>query len=155
MGGDDNGERTVIFQVNYLGQLGGGFSREVTRKIEMKESQTLDDLQNAIIYRSFGWDDPHLYSFFFDNTPYTRNRKMEYSCDTTPDPFDRGRANPTSTRLRRLNLKKGQKFLFLFDFGDDHHFGIRVEGFGEAATGKTYPLILEEKGRAPKQYYYH
>lgn len=85
MGGDDNGEGTVIFQVNYLGQLGGGFSREVTRKIEM-ESQTLDDLQDAIIYRSFGWDDPHLYSFFFDSTPYTQNRKMEYSCDTTPTP---------------------------------------------------------------------
>lgn len=77
---------------------------------------------------------------------------MEYSCDTTPDPFDRGRPNPTSTKLSRLNLKKKQKFLFLFDFGDDHQFGIEVEGFGEVTSGKAYPLILEQKGRAPRQY---
>ena len=149
--GKDEG-RTVIFQVYYLGQMGAGFSRQVTRKIEMKETQTLDDLHEAIIYKSFGWDDPHMYSFFFDNTPYTQNRKMEYSCDTTPDPFDRGRANPTSTKLSRLGLKKKQKFLFLFDFGDDHQFGIAVEGFGEVMSGKKYPLILEEKGKAPRQY---
>lgn len=57
--GTDEG-RTVVFQVYYLGQMGAGFSRRVTRKIEMKETQTLDDLHEAIIYRSFGWDDPHM-----------------------------------------------------------------------------------------------
>jgi len=45
-----------------------------------------------------------------------------------------------------------QKFLFVFDFGDDHQFGINVEGFGEAEKGKEYPCILEEKGKAPRQY---
>jgi hypothetical protein len=50
-------------------------------------------------------------------------------------------------------LKKGQRFLFLFDFGDDQQFGIEVEGLGEAKSGERYPLILEEKGKAPKQYY--
>lgn len=149
--GTDEG-RTVVFQVYYLGQMGAGFSRRVTRKIEMKETQTLDDLHEAIIYRSFGWDDPHMYSFFFDNIPYTQDRRMEYSCDTTPDPFDRGRPNPTSTKLSRLNLKKKQKSLFLFDFGDDHQFGIEVEGFGEVTSGKACPLILEQNGRAPRQY---
>ena len=149
MGKDE--ERTVVFQVCYLGQMGAGFSRQVTRKVEMKGTQTLDDLHEAIIYRSFGWDDPHMYSFF-DNIPYTQDRRMEYSCDTTPDPLDGGKANSASTKLGRLNLKKKQKFLFLFDFGDDHQFGIEVQGFGEVKIGKAYPLILEEEGRAPRQY---
>jgi len=150
--GRDEG-RTVVLQVHYLGQCGEGFSRKVTRKIEMEETQTLDDLHEAIIYRSFGWDDPHMYSFFFDNIPYSEARGMEYCCSTEPDLFSGEKPNPTSTKLGDLNLKEGQRFLFVFDFGDDHQFGIEVEGFGRAVSGKKYPLILEEKGRAPKQYY--
>ncbi len=144
--------RTVIFVVYYLGHCGSGFSRNVIRKIELKENQTLDDLHSVIINLSFGWDDPHMYSFFFDNKPYSKNLKMEYSCDTEADTFAGQRPKSTKTKLKNLKLKGKQKFLFIFDFGDDHHFSIKVEGFGEAVIGKKYPLILEEKGKAPKQY---
>lgn len=143
----------MVLQVYYLGQCGAVFSRKVTRKIEMKETQTLDDLHEAIIYKSFGWDDPHMYSFFFDNIPYSKSRGMEYCCSMEPDLFSGERPNPTSTKLRDLNLKEGQRFLFIFDFGDDQQFGIEVEGLSKTVSGKKYPLILEEKGRAPKQYY--
>lgn len=143
---------TVVFSVYYLGQCGCGFSRKVERKIEMKQSQTLDELQEAIIWKSFGWDDPHLYSFFFDNVPYSKNRKMEYSLDNEADDFGVGKPNSTKAKLEGLNLRKGQKFLFVFDFGDDHQFGIKVDGFGMVEKGKKYPIILEEKGKAPKQY---
>jgi len=84
-GNKDKGNKTLIFEVIYLGQCGCGFSRNVTRTIELKETQTLDDLHEAIIYQSFGWDDPHLYSFHFDNKPYSKNRKMKYSCDREAD----------------------------------------------------------------------
>jgi len=47
---------------------------------------------------------------------------------------------------------KNQKFLFVFDFGDDHQFGIIVKDFGKAQKDKMYPLILESKGKAPGQY---
>jgi len=144
--------KTIIFMIYYLGQCGCGFSREVARKIELKETQTLDDLHEAIIIQSFGWDDPHMYSFHFDNIPYSKNRSKEYSCDPEPDMFNGAKPNSTKVKLKGLNLKKNQKFLFVFDFGDDHQFGINVEGFGEAEKGKEYPRILEEKGKAPRQY---
>jgi hypothetical protein len=147
------GDRTIIFQVYYLGQMGAGFSRKVTRKIGMLETQTLDDLHETIICKSLGWDDPHMYSFFFDNVPYSEDRGMEYCCSTEADPISGQRPNPTSRKLGELKLRKGQRFLFLFDFGDDQQFGIEVEGFGEAKRGERYPLILEERGKAPKQYY--
>lgn len=50
------------------------------------------------------------------------------------------------------NVKKGQRFLFVFDFGDDHHFSIKVEGFREMKTSTGYPLILEKKGKTPEQH---
>jgi len=137
--------------VYYLGQCGCGYSERVTRKIELKETQTLDDLHEAIIYKSFKWFDPHMYSFFFDNKPYSRNKKMEYSCNPDSD-LDDEKPNSSNTKLKDLNLKKNQKFLFVFDFGDDHHFGIKVVGFGSIQKGKKYPSILGEKGKAPEQY---
>lgn len=145
--------KTIILMVYYLGQCGSGFKREVTRKIELKETHTLDDLREAIIYLSFGWNDPHMYSFHFDNIPYSKDRSKEYSCDAeSPDYYGEGKPKSTKTKLKDLNLKKNQKFLFIFDFGDDHQFGINVEGFGEVERSKKYPLILQEKGKAPRQY---
>ena len=150
--GSKKAGKTIIFTVQYLGQCGCGFGRKVERKIEMKGSQTLDELHDAIIYKSFGWDDPHLYAFHMDNQPYSKNRGREYSCNPEPDHFTGEKANSTSIRLMDLNLGKNQKFLFIFDFGDDHYFHIQVSGFGEAEKGRKYPLVLEEKGKAPRQY---
>jgi Plasmid pRiA4b ORF-3-like protein len=151
--GNEDGGRTVIFQVYYLGQGGAGFSREVTRKIEVRDTQTLEDLHYAIIFMAFGWEEGHMYSFHLDNIPYSGARGMEYNCLPQPDPTTGEKPKPTSTKLKDLNLKEGQRFLFVFDFGDDQQFGIEVAGFGRSRSKAPYPMILERKGRAPKQYY--
>jgi len=148
---NEKSNKTVIFDVIYIGQCGCGYEEEIIRKIELKETQSLDDLHEAIIYKSFKWNDPHMYSFFFDNIAYSRNRKMEYFCNAEPD-IDGKMPNSSSIKLRELNLRKNQKFLFVFDFGDDHHFGIKVESFGEIQKDRRYPLVLGEKGKAPGQY---
>ncbi len=137
-GGNKGCEKTVIFTVR--------FGRAM-RKIEMKETQTLDRLQAAIIEDEFGWDDPHAYSFFLDGIPYSKNEEMEYS-----NAFKESGAKPSDAKLKDLGLQKGQKISFVFDFGDDHRFNIAVDGFGEVQKGKKYPAILEAKGKAPKQY---
>ena len=144
--------RTIILDVIYLGQCGCGFNRKVTRTIELKETQTLEDLHEAIIFGSFGWNDPHMYSFHLDNKPYSKNNEMEYSCNPEPDIFSGRKPNSTKTKLSGLKLKKNQKFLFVFDFGDDHQFGIIVKDFGETRGVVEYPLIIESKGKAPAQY---
>ena len=117
----------------------------------MKETQSLDDLHEAIIYQSFKWDDPHLYSFFMDNEPYSRNKAMEYTCEEHIN-VDFNSPNSSNAKLKELNLSKNQKFLFMFDFGDGHNFEIQVEGFGESKKETKYPVILEEIGEAPEQY---
>lgn len=149
--GEEDGGRTVIFEVYYLGQGGAGFSRDVTRKIEMRETQTLDELQESIIYDACGWSDGHMYSFHLDNIPYGATA-MEYSCFPQPDPKTGEKPKPTSTKLKDLGLKEGQKLLFLFDFGDDQEFGIEVEGFGRSRSRAPYPMVIERKGKAPRQY---
>ena len=146
-------DKTVILLVRYLRQ------RHITRKIELKETQTLDDLQEAIINKALCWFDPHLYSFFLDNIAYSENCDMEYRFNPEPGKPSfidiiggYGKPHSTKTLLKNIPLRLNQKFLFVFDFGDDHHFSITVIGYGDIQMGVQYPLVLEAKGKAPEQY---
>jgi hypothetical protein len=49
-------------------------------------------------------------------------------------------------------VKPGQEFLYLFDLGDQHWFGVKVIGFDEARRGEKYPRLLESAGKSPPQH---
>lgn len=58
-----------------------------------------------------------------------------------------------TTPIESLNLTKGQEFLYVFDYGDDHRFSLRVHAIkAEADPDAEYPRIVEAKGDAPAQY---
>jgi hypothetical protein len=43
--------------------------------------------------------------------------------------------------------------LFLFDYGDEWHFRVRLKSFGERTSAKVrYPRIVAGGGEAPEQY---
>jgi hypothetical protein len=94
-----------------------------------------------------------MYSFYFDNIPFSRASDMEYSCLPQPDPKTGEKPHATSTKLRDLKLMQGQRFLFVFDFGDKQQFGIEVVEFGRSRSKAPYPMVLSRRGKAPKQYY--
>ena len=54
--------------------------------------------------------------------------------------------------LDDLDLESGQKFLYLFDYGDDHEFEVEVVEIRSEAPAGQYPKLLESKGKAPEQY---
>ena len=139
--------KTIIFKVSYLGICGcGGTTLE--RTIEMKETQTLQQLHDAII-KELQWQDDHLYSFFLSNKAWDNNKKYEY---TRPDQDEPLEANSAKIAISKLCLKQKQKFVYVFDFGDDHQFRIQVKKFGKTIKGKKYPLTLEAKGKTFEQY---
>ncbi|MCK4545140.1 hypothetical protein KAU43_06340 [candidate division WOR-3 bacterium] len=145
--------KTVILEVKYKGQYGCENAEQVIIKVELKETQTLDDLYCAIISQAFKWDDLcHLYSFFFDNKAYSDNSEMVYAYDIH-NMFSENNWNPSSTPLNKLNLKIRQRFLFVYDFGDDHRFDIKVKKFGECQEGISYPNVLEGTDNYPVQYH--
>ena len=121
--------------------------------MELKETQTFDDLTEFLIDYLFKWYDPHLYSLFLDNNAFSKDRSKEYTCDIELESFDEQRANPTDTQLKEIRFKEKQNFLMVFDFGDDTQFEIKVKNFGIVVKGKKYPLLLESIGKAPKQYF--
>ncbi len=58
-----------------------------------------------------------------------------------------------TTTLESLALKKGQTFLYLFDYGDEWRFKVRVHAINaEASDEAVYPRLVAELGEAPSQY---
>ena len=149
----ERSKKTIIFDVTYNGHFGDGYKHLVLRRIEMLENHTLVDLHN-IIQKSIGWTDPHLYSFFMGNKAW-KNEDMEYtSTDADMDILDIADQHPklATIKIKQLNLRPRQRFLYVFDFGEDHHFKIKVTGFGTVQNGQKYPSLTHSEGISPKQY---
>jgi hypothetical protein len=58
-----------------------------------------------------------------------------------------------TTTLTSLNLRKGQNFLYLFDYGDEWRFNVKLHAINENGDPEAeYPKIVESVGTAPQQY---
>lgn len=58
-----------------------------------------------------------------------------------------------TTALDSLALKKGKTFLYLFDYGDEWRFKVKVDAVNNKADpNMTYPRLVEAVGEAPAQY---
>ncbi len=135
-------------------------AKRVWRRIEVRGSQTLDHLHQAI-FKAFDRFDAHLYSFYVPPADAKgRARVTEaveythpYCLEESPfGPVDNIR-NAAETRVDALGLVPGQKFDYLFDFGDSWEHEIVVEKTnGVPAPGTRYPRVTEKRGDSPPQY---
>jgi hypothetical protein len=128
---------TYTFKVTYLEKP------EVWRTIEIAGDQTLDDLHYAIL-SAVNFDTDHLYSFFMSGEAW--DDTTEYA-----SPHGEGRS-AARIKIRDLGLRMKQRFLYLYDYGDEHRFDIQLVAFNPDAPRGDYPRIVERHGRAPKQY---
>ena len=135
-------------------------AKKIWRRIAIRSGQTLHDLHDTI-YKAFDRDDEHLYSFYFPTIPAkSRTHNVmrtdkeythPYSFDGSPM-FDEEKSNAAKTSIESLNLFTGQKFYYLFDFGDSWWHEITIEQVDGNADEGEYPRIIEKKGDSPPQY---
>ncbi len=117
---------------------------EIWRTVELTSTQTLREL-HAVIQDAFEFDHDHLYSFFMSGRAW--DKASEYAAQ----PEGNQRA-VSGTRLENLRLRLKQRFLYLFDYGDEHHFDVQLVSLNPDAPKGRYPRIVEEHGQAPQQY---
>jgi hypothetical protein len=126
----------------------------VWRDIEIAANQTLADLGETIPL-AFDFTDPHLWSFFLSGKAW--DRATEYALRSDAGMMD----GPRSRAAGRVQIRDvpfpgvtGKKeFLFLFDYGDEWHFGVKLRRVSEQAEpGARYPRIVAQQGKAPPQY---
>ncbi len=64
-----------------------------------------------------------------------------------------GAGSVRKTEIRQVWKNKGDKMMFLFDYGDCWQFIITLKNFNETEYNKRkYPIVSNIKGTSPKQY---
>ncbi len=124
-------------------------NKEVTRAIEIRGDQTLEQLHDAIFESYDRWDE-HLYEFQFGKRPFDP-KGPRYGI-AGEDQSDSESGDATITRLDDLNLKRGRVFGYWFDFGDDWFHQVQVDRIEQAIPTVTYPRVTKRVGKSPPQY---
>ena len=128
----------------------------VSRTIEIRADQTLNQLHRTIFEAVGRWDDCHLHEFHFGSRPRDRHaeRYVLPFIHDDPEDFDEPPAagSVTRTRLGGLDLVVGRVFWYWYDFGDDWYHEIRVMAVGEAEPKAMYPRVVASVGDSPPQY---
>ena len=135
----------------------------VWRTIAIRSDQTLDDL-HEVLFEAFDRFDEHMYSFhrqplFARRGPDFNRGNVEYTSPVLieeADPFgERDVRDASRTRMDELEFKQGDKFYYLFDFGDSWWHELTVEQTGQPLQpAYQYPFIMEKHGVSPPQYEY-
>jgi hypothetical protein len=163
-------EGVFAFKVKFM------WDKKIYRVIEMRSKHTLADLHRAI-QQAIKWDDDHLYSFHMggklDDPRYeiqcaaahafTFGRlplfldfvEMPEGLDTDDEEDEEGEAGGLVAEdavLGELGLVLKHKFIYQFDYGDDHQFEVEVVDIKPKAERGKYPRVIQSQGEAPPQY---
>ena len=111
----------------------------IWRRVQVTDLMTLGAL-HAIIQVAMGWEDCHMHEFQFKDQRYSA--KSPYGdAHGDADELDEDEA-----LLGDVIRRKGQRFAYWYDFGDDWMHTIRVEAIEAFAPGGTYPICLDGAG---------
>lgn len=125
-----------------------------SRTIELLADQTLVDLHFAIL-DAFGWDTDHLYQFALNGD--LRDERFVIPALGDDAAFfalfeDAEEPSEPSIPLGALALPVGHEITYLYDFGDNNVFRIKVAGVHPKTSRAKYPRVTAKVGRSPEQY---
>jgi hypothetical protein len=144
------------------GRMSKTFMRDnpvVSRTIQIRADQTLNQLHGAI-FKAFGrWDNCHLGEFNFGSgvTDEDGDRFVSQFASDVPDEPGLHTEKPAvgvmeQARIDKLALQVGQEFWYWYDFGDNWVHRITVRAIGEAKPNVKYPRVTSRVGKNPPQY---
>lgn len=131
----NDGDETVIYQLRVLLE---GISPLVWRQLLVPGDYSIADL-HYILQIAFDWDNVHLHRFEI----YTKEYGIAYEGGMSFSD------NPHKVRLADFKFRKGEKFLYEYDFGDSWRHLIRVEDILKLDLKKNYPICAGGRNLAP------
>ena len=116
---------------------------KIWRRVDVPLSSTLAAL-NDIIQVSFHWQDDHLYEFVVG--------ERVYGVPTDEDEFyDRKVYKASAIRLKTLVERGVDRFLYVYDFGDNWHHDVIVEEVRDGDRDTEYPSLVDGARRCPPE----
>jgi hypothetical protein len=123
----------------------------VYRDVEIEASKSLYKLAETIV-SAFDFDFDHAFGFY-SGAPYAAKRKFPiYELFADMGEADAGILGVKKTKISEAFPAVGHSLTFLFDYGDDWLFRVKLKGTGKKVPKVRYPRIVESKGEAPEQY---
>lgn len=124
-------------QLNYI-------EPKIWRRFIVDFSISLHKL-HEIIQDVMGWENSHLYSFYF--------QKMEYSLPFDDEFADFGEkvGDSKKAKLNNIGIKQRDKIRYLYDHGDSWEHTITVEKIYESQEGTKVPYCLEGERNCPPE----
>src|SRR5271166_4490906 len=117
-----------------------GISPLLWRRLLVRSDSTVAQLHQALQV-AFGWDDEHLNRF--------EMRGREYAVDR--DGGGMIGIDARRVRLGDLELRRLERFVYEYDFGDSWIHDLRLEATLPVDPRKTYPICVAGKGSTPPE----
>jgi hypothetical protein len=152
------GKKLYTFEVSLVsGPMSEAFveeNPEVSRTIQIRGDQTLEDLHDAI-FTAFDREDDNMYEFRVGNGPHDPEGKYyvlpsELSGKSSKRKMIAG--DVTKTRIASIELTHSDTFTYWFDFSDDWMHRVTVVSVEEKTVQGKYPRVIARTGESPSQY---
>jgi hypothetical protein len=119
----------------------------VWRRIQVDDDITLRNLHH-ILQASFSWTSSHLHQSDIEDDTYAM-LDNEYVLDLIEEP-GQGPLDDRKAKLGRL-VYPGQRFIYLYDFGDLWTHTIHVESIAELSEKLGYANVIDGAGACPPE----
>ncbi len=116
---------------------------KIWQRIAIPGGMDLDSLSAGIL-RAFEFSSDHLYYFSYKNRFGALVRIYHPQMDEPPW--------ATGVLIGELPIKVGTVMTYLYDFGDQWKFDVKLERIDPIDSKITKPTILEAHGESPEQY---
>ena len=116
---------------------------KIWRRVDVPLSSTMEALHH-VIQASFRWQDYHWYEFAVSDRIYG----LPIDDDI---PSDRKTYKASAIRLKTLIERGVDRFLYVYDFGDDWRHDVIVEEVRDGDEDAEYPAFVDGARRCPPE----
>ncbi len=136
---------TLILEVRSLDH------NDVVRTLEVRRNYTLYDLAEAIT-KAFDFSFDHCFGYYNKRDEFKATKAYELFVDIGGEPLQSHAQSVKHTTVNELWKRLGQRWYFIFDYGQMWEFTIKLTEKCISEIGGTYPKLLTSEGIAPEQY---
>jgi len=114
---------------------------KIWRRVLVEDSISFYEL-HEVIQKVMSWEDYHLFKFEFNNISIT-----------PPDAgfLEEDEKDPKKVKVNEFVNSEKQKFLYIYDFGDNWEHSIIVEKILKKNDSKEYPICIAGKRAGPPE----
>ncbi|OBX24506.1 pRiA4b ORF-3-like protein [Gelidibacter algens] len=120
---------------------------DVFRDLEIRETDTLEDLHNSIT-QAFGFDGIEMASFYLSDDDW--NQGEEISMFDTGESYDDVRLM-AETPIKDVVYEMQTKLIYVYDFFSMWTFFVELAEIVEEAEGTDYPNLMFVHGQIPTE----